>query len=278
MNQSMMESWYQQMILDLDKMEKANLSPSRKLSDSLQMVKAFSSKLEDHVQEFPFQNPKEQIEFFKEIKPRFYCHWIYLIESYQLKIHLPVGTPEMKRDFFKQELKVIRRYFDQNAFYYHYYKSGATHLDEFFFINDEQMEGVPMTECYVTDAAMTTSFDLLFAKFIAFEKLEGLILNLMNPKTENDTPPINKKISHPTQINLSVDQLGLITRAADDARLLHGRSFSKICEDLAPHIATPEKQQISSNSLRSNAYLSEDSDKNNVIRTLEKMIDFIKGY
>lgn len=278
MNQSMMESWYQQLILDLDKMEKANLSPSRKLSDSLHMVKAFSSKLEDHVQEFPFQNPKEQIEFFKEIKPRFYCHWIYLIESYQLKIHLPVGTLDMKKKFLEEELKVIRRYFDQNAFYYHYYKSGATHLDEFFFINDEQMEGVPMTECYVTDAAMTTSFDLLFAKFIAFEKLEGLILELMNPKEENNFQSVKKKIINPTQVNLSVDQLGLIARAADDARLLKGRSFSKICEDLAPYIATPEREQISSHSLRSNAYLAEDSDKRNVIRTLEKMIDFIKGY
>jgi hypothetical protein len=32
-----------------------------------------------------------------------------------------------------------------------------------------------------------------------------------------------------TKINLSVDQIGLIARAADDARLLDGRSFTKIC-------------------------------------------------
>nr|WP_294897161.1 RteC domain-containing protein [uncultured Pedobacter sp.] len=279
MNRQILESWYQQLDQDLKAIKNANFAPCKLLSDSLQIVKIKLAKVSEHVKQYPFQNQSEEIIFFKEISPRFYSCWIFAIAYYQLQLNKPCGTLETGKSYFEDELKVIQRYFNQNAFYYHYYKSGACELDSICFVREAEMESIPVSEIHLSDNDLSTSFDLLFAKFIAYEKLQAFILSLLKEENNIIEPePRLVKPRHTTKINLSVDQIGLIARAADDARLLDGRSFNKICEELAPCIATAEKDHISPNSLRSNAYLAEFSDKENVIKTLYKMIDFIKGY
>lgn len=279
MKKQMIELWSLQLELDLNKIEKGNLSPSSKLSNSLEIIKANLAKVASHLKDEPFKNQTEEICYFKELSSKFYSFWIFAIESYQLGLNAPCGTLETCRVYFEEELKIIQRYFNQNAFYYHYYKSGACELDTICFVRGGQMESIPISEIHLSDNDLNTSFDLLFAKFIAYEKLQNYILLKLNGDDDNiESGRVAVEPKKTTKINLSVDQIGLIARAADDARLLNGRSFRKICEELAPYIATSEKEHISSNSLRSNAYLAEFSDKENVIKTLKKMIDFIKGY
>lgn len=279
MNRQMIESWCQQLEKDLELIEQANFLPCKSLSDSLQIIKAQLAKVAKHLKIDPFQNQEEEILFFKEISPRLYSCWIFAISSYQLELNRPCGTLETCRCYFEDELKMIQRYFNRNAFYYHYYKSKASELDAVCFVRGAQMESIPVSEIHLSDNDLSTSFDLLFAKFIAYEKLQARIVAELNGENGRSVVTVSEdKPQTTTKINLSVDQIGLIARAADDARLLNGRSFSKICEELAPCIATAEKDNISPNSLRSNAYLAEYSDKQNVIKTLEKMIDFIKGY
>lgn len=279
MNKQMIESWCQQLERDLKIIEQADFLPCKKVADSLQIVKVKLAKVASHLKEEPFTNQLQEVTYFKKLSPRFYSCWIFAIASYQLELNRPCGTLETYRDYLEEELRIIQRYFNQNAFYYHYYKSGATELDAVCFIRGAQMESIPISEIRLTDNDLSTSFDLLFAKFIAYERLQELIVSMLNGEQNTLAEPVaEEKELATTKINLSVDQIGLIARAADDARLLDGRSFTKICEDLAPCIATAEKDRISPNSLRSNAYLSEFSDKQNVIKTLEKMIDFIKGY
>jgi len=279
MNKQMIESWCQQLKRDLKIIEHADFLPGKKVADSLQIVKAKLAKVASHLKKEPFTNQLQEVTYFKELSPRFYSCWIFAIAAYQLELHKPCGTLETCRSYLEEELRIIQRYFNQNAFYYHYYKSGATELDSVCFVRGKQMESIPISEIHLTDNDLSTSFDLLFAKFIAYERLQGLIVSMLNGEQDLLRAPVKEEKSLPTtKINLSVDQIGLIARAADDARLLDGRSFNKICEELAPCIATAEKDHISPNSLRSNAYLSELKDKQNVIKTLEKMIDFIKGY
>jgi hypothetical protein len=279
MNRKMIESWSLQLELDLNKIEKGSLNPSCKLSNSLQIIKAKLAKVASHLKKEPFNNELEEVSYFKELNPKFYSCWIFVIASYQLELNTPCGTVETCKNYLEEELKIIQRYFNQNAFYYHYYKSGACELDAVCFVRGAQMESIPVSEIHLSDNDLSTSFDLLFAKFMAYEKLQAYILSQLNEENETTRSEVELNESKKTtKINLSVDQIGLIARAADDARLLNGRSFSKICEELAPFIATAQKEKISPNSLRSNAYLANQTDKQNVINTLKKMIDFIRGY
>ena len=277
----MMDKIYENLKQDLENelavIEQQNICPRKKLSSSLKIIKKSLKQLKVNGLAKVFENEEKEIYFFKQVKPSFYAKWIYAFEIHLLQMNQPKGTPEMLKNYLEDELQLIHRYFKQNAYFYHYFKSGAQELDRFCFLRDADMEAIAIPEMPESEEEFATACDPLFAKFIAYENLQNHILSLLNPEENQEHNP-SDKVLQKTLIDLSVDQLGLITRAADDARLILGKSFSKICKDLAPHIATPETKHISSNSLRSNAYLAENSDKSNVIRTLEKMINFIKGY
>src|ERR1700744_451423 len=60
---------------------------------------------------------------------------------------------------------------------------------------------------------------------------------------------------------LSVDQLGLILKAADDTRLIVSRSISLVFRTIVPFLSTNKKRHISWNSMRSSTYHPEESDK-----------------
>jgi hypothetical protein len=279
MKNLLLESWYLQLEQDLNTIQISNLPPCKRLSDSLQIIREKLAQVADHLKKYPFKDQEEEIYFFKKLSPKFYSSWIFVISYYQLELNTPLGSLENCKSYYDDELNVINRYFNQNAFYYHYFRSEARELDAVCFVRESQMDSIPVSEILLSENDLSTSFDLLFAKFIAYEKLQILIVAKINGEDKIAKPATIEELPiTTTRINLSVDQIGLIARAADDARLLNGRSFNKICEELAPYISTMEREKISSNSLRSNAYLSEFSDKQNVIKTLEKMIDFIKGY
>lgn len=91
------------------------------------------------------------------------------------------------------------------------------------------------------------------------------------PKT-----PLQRRRYNKVTIRLSVDQYGILLRAADQTKLLDAPSFTHICEIFASIIATSDRKEISPRSLRSNSYPAEASDKLVAIHSLEKMIRWIK--
>ena len=77
---------------------------------------------------------------------------------------------------------------------------------------------------------------------------------------------------------LSVDQMSLILRAADDLRVIKARSLNAVFKQIVPHLSISSKENISFDSMRNKAYAVEEKDKKLVIHTLEQMIKKIKEY
>jgi hypothetical protein len=77
---------------------------------------------------------------------------------------------------------------------------------------------------------------------------------------------------------LSVDQIGLILKAADDARIIQARSLSQVFKSIVPYVSTPNKTDISFDSMRASTYHPETPDKEKAIAALERMIGKIKDY
>ena len=77
---------------------------------------------------------------------------------------------------------------------------------------------------------------------------------------------------------LSVDQIALIFRAMDSLRIVQARSLNLVFQSIAPFLSTPRKEEISWKSMRSKSSGFEDSDKDAVIATLQKMINWIREY
>lgn len=75
---------------------------------------------------------------------------------------------------------------------------------------------------------------------------------------------------------LTVDQIGLILKAADESRLIISSSLSMIFKTIAPYLATEFKGDLSWDSMRSNSYNPEQRDKEAAIAALEKLITKIQ--
>lgn len=77
---------------------------------------------------------------------------------------------------------------------------------------------------------------------------------------------------------LSVDQMALLLRSADDLKIIMARSLNAVFKTIVPHLSTPYQENISWDSMRSKSYNAETRDKEIVIQTLEQMIKKIKEY
>ncbi|MEJ7682997.1 MAG: hypothetical protein WKG06_35105 [Segetibacter sp.] len=77
---------------------------------------------------------------------------------------------------------------------------------------------------------------------------------------------------------LSVDQMALLLRSADDLKIIMARSLNAVFKTIVPHLSTPYQENISWDSMRSKSYNAETRDKEIVIQTLEQMIKKIREY
>jgi hypothetical protein len=77
---------------------------------------------------------------------------------------------------------------------------------------------------------------------------------------------------------LSVDQMALILRAADDLKIVMARSLNSVFKNIVPYLSTPYQENISYDSMRSKSYSAEIRDKEIVIETLQQMIKRINEY
>lgn len=93
-------------------------------------------------------------------------------------------------------------------------------------------------------------------------------------KTQTDTENPLFKILCP----LSVDQMGIILKAADEIKLIISRSISLVFRTIAPFLSSEKTKEISWNSMRSSTYHMEREDIEVVIAFLEKLLKKIKGY
>ncbi|OIV40379.1 hypothetical protein [Flavobacterium johnsoniae] len=87
-----------------------------------------------------------------------------------------------------------------------------------------------------------------------------------------------EKTQNKLQCDLSADQIGIILRAADEARVVKSRSMSLVFQRIVPYLSTSFKRDLSYQSVRSKSYNAEENDKNIAIMTLEKMIKKIRSY
>lgn len=105
---------------------------SRALAVSLLLEKVFD-KLKRFISTYEFQSEADEIEFFKEIKPRIFCKLIYYRKIYNIEMNRPVSGPDSVKAYLNRELDNIQDYNHKRLDFYRYYRSGASYLDNVYF-------------------------------------------------------------------------------------------------------------------------------------------------
>ncbi|RKR82398.1 RteC protein [Mucilaginibacter gracilis] len=148
-----------------------------KFNEAIALIREYLKDVRTSVLGNPFKEKLEQIYFYKFEKPEYYALKIYHVALYTLLAQRPAGPPDILRKFYLEELEFILRYFNQHAFYYEYYRSGFTEMDEVLFIPGAVMASPLLHDVPELDPVYSTSGDYLFSKFIAYEMLQEYILN-----------------------------------------------------------------------------------------------------
>jgi hypothetical protein len=186
MKKSKYEKWLVELQAEIAMLDSEAIAPTERLKHTLPLIAGVINDIKAEVIENGFAVEEEEIYFFKHIKPAFYALQLFELSLHDLVIRKPMGTMEMITAFFEDELLYISRFFKTNAFHYYYYKTGATELDERYFIREAQPGRIPIFDIIDPLPGFSTALDYSFAKFIAYERIQlYLIDQLATLRTDN---------------------------------------------------------------------------------------------
>jgi hypothetical protein len=129
-------------------------------------------ELKKQLEKNPLKDPKEEVEFFKEIKPKFYSQFIYYVKIFLIEINRPTGSDKVQVNYLESHLMRIKHFFDNNLDFYQYYRSGATHFDEVYFVRGKQdFRLLPDDLTLTFDHSFSTIQSYKVSKLFAYELL-----------------------------------------------------------------------------------------------------------
>ncbi len=129
-------------------------------------------ELKKHIEKTPFKDPREEIEFFKAVKPKFYSQFIYFVKIFHIEINRPAASDKVQINYLESHLMRIKHFFDNNLDFYQYYRSGATHFDEVYFIRGQQdIRLLPDDLTLSIDHSFSTIQSYKVSKLFAYELL-----------------------------------------------------------------------------------------------------------
>lgn len=181
--------------------------------------------------QFSFNSTQEEIHFFKEIKPRFYSKLIYYLKVFNIETRRPNGGQKAEEKFLRKEMQKLTHFFDNNLEFYQYYRTGATYLDEKYFLRGSQDLYLTLDPQYFnTDPSFSTSHDFKVAKLIANELLR-IYLNKAIEQSGQQHETINRFTAKPVltwtgsktaliELLYALQSAGVFNNGAADVKLI----------------------------------------------------------
>ena len=197
----------QEFTSDLDKEMDRKLSEINSVETKIVQRLKFSSsailqflfRLKAFVTNYKFLDKADEINFFKNIKPKFLSKLIYYRNAFEIQSHLPFGSAADKKKFLLKELNKISQYQKDNKEFISYYRANSIVFDEVYFIRKEPDSWLTLNfDSYETDLNFTTFYDLKISKIIAYELLSEFIkmtiskIEVGDELKKNYYPDINK--------------------------------------------------------------------------------------
>ncbi|MBS4041306.1 MAG: RteC domain-containing protein [Flavobacteriales bacterium] len=142
----------------------------------------------------------QEIDFFKNIKPRFTSKLIYYNAIYKIESKIPHGGERVVKKYLNNELEKLKRYFDSNLDFYRYYRTGSNYLDNKYFTRGKFDVKLALDSFYFeADHTFSTSHDFKVAKIMAHDLIQVyledklLVLDKKDPKEKVQANPKTKQ-------------------------------------------------------------------------------------
>jgi hypothetical protein len=134
-------------------------------------------KLKHMIGKEDFTNEKEEIDFFKNVKPKFTCQIEYYIKISRALLFIPEFTSKTcLLEFWKDESRLFQQFLTRNKEFIEYYLSGDTKNDKEYFARLAGEErNFSSLDVYDTDPAYSSLKDPLVRNWMAYELYENYI-------------------------------------------------------------------------------------------------------
>src|SRR5690606_2342913 len=91
-----------------------------KQSSCIEIIKSHTYGLKNYMYQYEFKSPQEEIEFFKNIKPRFVSLLLFHNELFEIEVSKPLETQEIIKHYIGG-LHKGQAFINSNMEYYKYY-------------------------------------------------------------------------------------------------------------------------------------------------------------
>ncbi len=166
-----------------------------KSEKSLEIIIGALQQLKSLVTKSNFRSQKQEIFFFKTIKPQFTSKLIFHNSVYKIETKKPFGGDRVVLKYYRNELLKIKRYFDSNIDFYKYYRTGSIYLDYKYFVRGRFDVKLILESFYFeADNTFSTSHDFKVAKILAHDLLEVYLENrLVEVANQKKSPKLKNK-------------------------------------------------------------------------------------
>ena len=166
----MPEQIVEQLKNDLQKIGSDKYDEISKAEQAVGICSSTLLELREYVNHSDFKNKEEEIRFFKEIKPYVLSEYLYYSKLWEILIRQPVTSIRRRKKYLRRMIAETQKFFNENIEFYLYYRNGATHLDEKYFVRTEISCTLNCSR-FIYDPFFCTSHDYTLAAIKANEKI-----------------------------------------------------------------------------------------------------------
>jgi len=119
-----------------------------------------------------FLSEDDEIYFFKHIKPHIFSKLVYYVRLFNIESKRPRSSSKFQIKYLNNHIDRLQIYFNDNLEFYHYYRRGATMLDNQYFIRGKSDLRSPTDSVqFLIDEEFSTCQDSTVATIMAYDML-----------------------------------------------------------------------------------------------------------
>ena len=162
---------YHSLMQDLEHCRKKQLGKIEEIECCFQICSKYWSRIKVEVAAYKFKNDEDEIDFFKNWKPKFTSE----IEYYNLIYHAELFKPDMDivelKKFWLKESQRLKKFINEHEEFYSYYKNEDAYKDALYFVRaNSDFSNFSESKLYDMLVKACTSHDHLVAGIITQER------------------------------------------------------------------------------------------------------------
>lgn len=197
---------YEHLTARLTELEQVHSDPVVTAREAVKLITEALHKLREHFLAHPWEDPTDEIRFFKQVKPRFQSRLIYYLKLFHLESHAVTLAQQDFRAFLEDEMDRIRRFFACNQQFCQYYKTGACYLDECFFLrNQVDLNLVDEDFFMALDPEFSTVHSYKVSRMLAYNALNEYIKRRLQAQEAEE-----QRLREKTPVNWTATKADLV--------------------------------------------------------------------